>query len=95
MINGMSDSREEYWNKDYLKYWKSRVDEANLHDPDKKSKIIEGDVHTSTNETYIKSISLLDIKKSDSVLEVGCGFGRSLSTLCNISRNVMATDISK
>ena len=90
----MPKDREEYWNNNYLNYWKERVDEANVNSSN-KSTVINGDTKTSTDEVYKYAISLLNIRKTDQVLEIACGFGRALSTLCDLAKHVTATDISK
>ena len=90
----MPIDREEYWNNNYLNYWKERVDEANVNSSN-KSTVIDGDTTTSTDELYKYAISLLNIRKTDQVLEIACGFGRALSTLCDLAKHVTATDISK
>jgi len=85
--------REKYWNEDYMLYWKERVSEANnLHS--KPSTMIKGDANTTTDKTYINAIELLNITKTDIVVEIGCGFGRSLPILCKLSYHVTALDIS-
>ncbi len=88
-----NNKRSEYWNEDYVKYWKERVKEAN----DKKltgSQLIAGDSKTSSDDVYNNAISLLNISKADNILELGCGFGRSLPILCDLAKHVTAVDIS-
>ena len=88
------DKREKYWNEDYVRYWKNRVEEANDSESD-SSRIVKGDVKTTTNDLYVNAVDLLQINKSDNVLEIGCGFGRSLPMLCENARHVTAVDISE
>ena len=85
--------RKEYWNKNYVKYWRKRVKEANSDN--KTSNLVEGDSLTSPDQQYIKAIEFLSPKKNRSILEMGCGFGRSLPYLYNISKQITAIDISK
>jgi len=87
------EKREEYWNKNYANYWINRVDEANSEDIS-SSKIIKDDTKTSKNAIYSDAISLLDITKTDNVIEIGVGFGRSLPELCQAALHVTALDIS-
>ena len=93
MIERKSD-RIDYWNKQYYGYWKKRVAEAN-----KKlsgdSKIIKGDGIVSTNDNYFSAIDLLGINNKSSVLEMGCGFGRSIPYLYKLTKNISAIDISE
>ncbi len=86
--------REKYWNEDYVRYWKARVEEANKSGADASSLVV-GDAKTSTDDLYIDAIALLRLGKSDRVLELGCGFGRSLPTLCQAALHVTAVDISR
>ena len=85
--------REKYWNKDYMHYWSNRVSEANQVNSE-SSTIIKGDPNTTTDKTYINAIKLLNIVETDEVVEIGCGFGRSLPALCKASHHVTALDIS-
>jgi ubiquinone/menaquinone biosynthesis C-methylase UbiE len=87
-------SREKYWNEQYVAYWKARVEESNDGASD-TSKVITGDVKSSTNAAYLQAIGFLQIGKTDDVLELGCGFGRSLPALCGAARQVTAVDISE
>jgi len=85
-------NRKEYWSNNYLKYWQERVAEAN--EDNGYSKIIKGDKITDSNEEYLNAIELLSPENDSSILELGCGFGRSLPYLYNISKNITAIDIS-
>jgi SAM-dependent methyltransferase len=71
----MRDSREEYWNEQYLRYWKQRVEEANLGRSE-ESALVQGDKVSSTDQNYINAVALLNIRPGDKVLELACGFGR-------------------
>ncbi len=86
--------REKYWNEDYVRYWKARVEEANKSGTDASS-MVAGDAKTSTDKLYIDAIGLLQLSKTDRVLELGCGFGRSLPVLCGAALHVTAVDISR
>ena len=89
-----NDDRHKYWNENYVAYWKARVEEANCNQ-ENGSVLVVGDTNTSNDHTNLNAISLLNITKEDQVLELGCGFGRSLSTLCQASLQVTAVDISE
>ena len=90
----MSNDRRSYWNDDYFKYWKARVDEANDHQAD-SSKLISGDALTTDDEVYFNAIKMLDLVASDHVLELGCGFGRSVPLIATKVSEVVAIDISE
>lgn len=88
------DNRKEYWNKDYFEYWKKRVEESN-NTTQNKSNIVKNDTKASSDDNYLEAIDLVQIKPNDVVLEMGCGFGRSLPFLHNRSKNLYAVDISE
>jgi len=81
------DKRKQYWNKDYVDYWKNKVQEAN--------ELLDVNDPTSTDAVYIRMIDTLDIKSTDVVLDVGCGFGRSLPYLSFSAKKVVGVDISQ
>jgi ubiquinone/menaquinone biosynthesis C-methylase UbiE len=85
--------REQYWNEDYVRYWMERVGEANNENVS-VSKIVKGDSMTTTDQICINAITLLKITKTDEVIELACGFGRSLPMLCQAAKHVTAVDIS-
>jgi len=86
-------TRNEYWNEKYYEYWKSRVDEANTQKG--RSTIIKNDSVTTSDLIYFSAINLLEIQKTDAVLEIGCGFGRSISYISDLCKRVSAIDISE
>lgn len=86
--------RLQYWNNDYVQYWKSRVEEANK-DCSGSTSIILGDAATTGDIRYLQAIEFLEISSKHNVLELGCGFGRSLPTLSLLANTVVAVDISK
>lgn len=88
------DKRKDYWNKDYYEYWKKRVKEANEFNTN-TSQIQKGDCKTSSDAQYLELINLLGIDTKDKVLELGCGFGRSIPALKEKSKEVFAVDISE
>ena len=85
--------RKEYWDKSYVDYWKKRVNEANSDN--KTSTIVVGDSVTDSDKQYIQAIELLSPQKNKAILEMGCGFGRSLPFLYSISTELTAIDISE
>jgi SAM-dependent methyltransferase len=85
--------RRKYWNDGYAAYWRNRVNEANDSDSD-KSALVQGDGKTSADSIYLEAIGLLNLSKDDHVLELGCGFGRSVPALCQAAARVTAADIS-
>ncbi len=87
------NDRRDFWNEGYFKYWKDRVDEANKGGDE--SEIVKGDVLTSKDIQLEDAINRLVIKTQSILLEIGCGFGRSLPILSKLCEKVYATDISQ
>ena len=87
------NDRRDFWNEDYFTYWKNRVDEANKGGDE--SEIVKGDVLTSKDIQLEDAINHLILKSKSTVLEIGCGFGRSLPVLSKLCQEVYATDISQ
>jgi ubiquinone/menaquinone biosynthesis C-methylase UbiE len=84
-------TRKNYWNSEYVDYWKRRVKRTN------ESSLIENSLvsdPTTTDELYLQIVSLLNINNDDTALEVGCGFGRSLLFLSSLANSLIAVDIS-
>lgn len=86
-------NRKEYWNNNYVEYWKKRVQEAN--ESKEESSVVEGDTVTDSDREYINAIDFLSPGINKSLLEMGCGFGRSLPFLYKITNNITAIDISE
>jgi ubiquinone/menaquinone biosynthesis C-methylase UbiE len=88
--------RSDYWNEGYFEYWKARVDEANQEVGEKeKSVMVKGDTLTSTDFQLEGALHRLVLKSKSTILEIGCGFGRSLPILSKLCKQVYATDISE
>lgn len=92
-MNPSQDLRQQYWDEQYMKYWQQRVAEAN-EVVDQKSRMNEKDAPTLSDRTYLEAIAYLNIGPDDTVLELGCGFGRSLPFLSRQARHVWGLDIS-
>lgn len=84
-------SRVDYWNQAYFEYWKARTAEAEVKDT---STIVKGDARTTDKAIYHRLIDKLDIRQSDTVLEIGCGLGRSFDYLLTKSNHIVGVDIS-
>ena len=87
------DDRKNYWNAQYYQYFKERVSEANKDSGN--SQIVKGDQPMPNDLTYVEAIEQLQIKKHYTVLELGCGFGRSIPYISTLCRKVYAADISE
>ena len=86
------ESRSAYWNEEYVKYWKEKVNHTN-NLKNSERQVRSNDV-TSPDSIYFKLIKHLNILDSDVVLDVGCGYGRSLKYLSSIANSVIGVDIS-
>lgn len=83
----MNDSRQSYWNENYVRYWQQRSDES-APPPDQ-------DTRPPDIATFERYFGLLEPRANDSVLEVGVGLGRLLPTLAGTGRLVYGIDISQ
>ncbi|MBS0171431.1 MAG: methyltransferase domain-containing protein [Nitrospira sp.] len=92
-MNPSHDLRQQYWDEQYMKYWQQRVAEAN-EVVDNKSRLNQQDSATLSDRTYLEAIEHLNIAPDETVLELGCGFGRSLPFLSRHARQVWGLDIS-
>ena len=86
-------NRKDYWNEEYAKYWIDRVKESN-NDSKNNSTIILNDVKPASDILLVNAIKKLNIKKEDTVIELGVGFGRSLPYLHKLAKSIIAIDIS-
>ena len=89
----MDKKRSSYWNEDYAKYWQARVSESN--ETAIASSIVKGDTAVPSDRLYLELIGLLQIAKGTRVLEMGCGFGRSIPLLYQLTQSIDAIDISE
>jgi len=87
------EQRRQYWNEDYVRYWQKRVEEANRGADE--SKVVEKDSAVPSDKLYSDLIQVLEIPNGSRVLEVGCGFGRTIPLLRRITPHVDALDISE
>lgn len=88
----MTDKRSNYWNKNYLNYWKSRVHESGKG----KSKIIKDDPNTEDIEVYKKVFNQSKILNGN-IIDVGCAWGRMFRLYQNLNKKIKiyGVDISK
>jgi ubiquinone/menaquinone biosynthesis C-methylase UbiE len=87
------DKRREYWNDDYVRYWQQRVEEANRSAED--SQVVEKDSAVPPDRLYVDLIRSLEILPRSHVLEIGCGFGRTIPIIFAITSQIDAVDISE
>lgn len=83
--------RKAYWNEQYLKYWESRVQEANAGGS--ASRVIENDPLTLQDQV-IRDIFLATPPSPGSILEVGCAWGRWFPVFLEQGLQVHGIDIS-
>lgn len=87
--------RKEYWNENYFKYWKKRVEESNESSySENSSKIIKGDAKVAGDGILEELIKKAEIKDGK-ILEIGCGWGRLFDIYSNLGLSIYAIDISK
>jgi len=85
--------RKQYWNGEYLDYFRSRVAEGNQNAA--QSSIVKGDSVIASDSLYVSFIEQMPIFDDSVVLELGCGLGRSLPYLSAKAMRVVAVDISE
>jgi ubiquinone/menaquinone biosynthesis C-methylase UbiE len=88
----MDESRKDYWDGNYARYWQARVKESNREAV--TSSVVKGDSAVPSDRFYVELIGLLEIEKGSRILEMGCGFGRSIPFLFQITQSIDAIDIS-
>lgn len=87
------DERKHYWNDEYVRYWQRRVEEGNRSAGE--SEVVDNDVAVPSDRLYADLIQALEIPSGSRVLEVGCGFGRSIPILSATTSRIDAIDISE
>ncbi|RMH72100.1 MAG: class I SAM-dependent methyltransferase [Gemmatimonadetes bacterium] len=88
------EARKHYWNDTYYQYWKARVEEANQK-PGSQSTLVKNDNACASDQIYFDAIDSLNIHEGANILEMGCGFGRSIPFLYTKTQNIYAIDISQ
>lgn len=86
------NDRKDYWNRSYLEYWKSRVEESAR--PGSDSKVIAGDAKTESTEVY-EMIFAQHPMHPGSVLDIGCAWGRMFPVFKKLGLRITGIDISK
>lgn len=84
--------RKDYWNRSYLEYWKSRVDEVAA--PGDGSTIVAGDAKTVGAALYEEAFRDYLVRPG-SVLDVGCAWGRMFGLFKSFGMKVAGIDISR
>lgn len=94
MDETLRKTRRSYWNEKYRDYWMQRVAETNTTSHS-LSKLNKNDTLTASDAVYLDAIQSLEIPAGATVLEMGCGFGRSVPYLQPLARELHAVDISE
>lgn len=69
--------RKEYWENGYMEYFRAITEEAEQPgDRTKVAKIQEGDFKTPNTRSIENILDILQYRKSDRILDYGCGIGR-------------------
>lgn len=84
-------TRKEYWDKNYLGYWKSRVDEASSPG---MSRVVKGDPTTESDLIYEKIFAETPFNPG-SLLDVGCAWGRMFDRFAQHGLRIHGIDISE
>lgn len=94
MDESVRKARRSYWDEKYRDYWMQRVAETNTTG-EALSKLNKNDTLTASDAVYFDAIQGLEIAEGATVLEMGCGFGRSIPYLQSVARQLHAIDISE
>ncbi|MCF8719389.1 class I SAM-dependent methyltransferase [Nitrospina gracilis] len=84
--------RKEYWNKNYLEYWKQRVEEADADQAE--SRVVPKDPVTGSDKV-IRDLLARHAFRPGNVLEVGCAWGRWFGFYREHGLEVHGVDISR
>lgn len=93
LLQMSNDQRKCYWNDEYAQYWQKRVEEGNRGAG--KSQVVKEDSAVPSDELYTELVRILEIPEASRVLEIGCGFGRTLPIISMITDKIDAIDISE
>lgn len=91
MNKGEDMDRKEYWNENYVKYWKDKVEEANLNG---KIYINKGDIKTTSDSLIFDLCNSLEFEDNSKILDFGCGFCRLYENFKHKSVQYYGIDIS-
>ncbi|GFE51051.1 hypothetical protein So717_28040 [Roseobacter cerasinus] len=84
------DPRKDYWNGQYLEYWRSRVAEAGAGTSD----VVAGDPNTEGDEVYNRVFDRYGFEPGR-LLEVGCAWGRMFPLYKARNLKITGLDISE
>lgn len=86
------DKRTAYWNEEYVKYWKAKVEETT----DKSAEgVTKGDVKTVGDDVIYAEFDRLGYAEGDKLLDYGCGFGRFYEYFRDKKQDYFGMDISQ
>lgn len=92
----LMQDRKQYWDEKYRDYWMQRVAETNhAGAATGTSRLNPNDKLTSSDHIYLEAIESLQIPEGATILEMGCGFGRSIPFLRPLSGKLHLIDISE
>ncbi len=87
--------RKEYWNQEYTKYWQETTADANkAGEVSQVGKLTAGDCKAPGEEVAIRLFDGLTYRKTERLLDYGCGFGRFYPYFSSVS-DYYGIDISK
>jgi len=84
---GESMERKQYWDEEYLRYWRERTSDTDRQ-------VIHGDCVPADVSLFEHYLQQLELNPEDKVLEVGVGFGRLIPSLLKYGAAVYGIDIS-
>ena len=84
--------RRKYWDENYLKYWKDKVQEANS---EQELRLNKNDIKTISDDIVFDYCDMIPLKEGDAVLDFGCGFCRTYDYFENRKVKYFGIDISQ
>ena len=85
---------KEYWNGTYYEYLVARMNEANDLGNSEDSLLIKNDIKIPADKTYQLFVEKMKLKSGKSLLDLGCGFGRTFKYFFEKGVQVTGVDIS-
>ncbi len=85
---------KEYWDGEYYDYLVSRMEEANSKTLE-QSLLLKDDIKIPSDKTYELFVKKMKLQKDSTLLDVGCGFGRTFKYFFERGVKVSGIDISQ
>ena len=85
---------KDYWDGTYYEYLVARMNEANDQRNGDGSALIKNDIKIPADKTYELYVDMMSIESGKTLLDLGCGFGRTFKYFFGKGVHVTGVDIS-